>query len=525
VKVFNFLKVHFEFFALSFLCLIGFSLRLRGLSANFSYWTDEDHVAIFARAILERGRPVLSTGYTTGSFQSLWYWITAIFMGLTKTSEFGSRLPSVFFGVLTIYLVFLTGKKLLSRKVGLVASLFTTFLTIEILWSRQARPYQALQFFYLLETIFFLTILERIEKKRNCVWALGGLIASIGFSSLIHWFGLLPLVVFVFYLVLIRGDITNRMVVFVTKGFRKVPVLSSVVLFVGLSSTFFVLWKLGFFVALKLFIFPAFGKIGFYNHFSYYHSFLWRQYGLLTFLALLGIISLIFRHYQKGWLPVVFISLCLGYITFRLRVPFSRYLYPVFPFYIILSAEGLIIIAEAVGQSLPHPTIFVKKWLYLFLAIFIVANGYKFTLKPKAFYSLNTDMQEIPEVDFKGMYSRILEMTKNRGEWVLVNTWADHATWYLGENRPDYWLRDPRVMYGEDSDLLSGAKLIGSFQELEEIIKTKKKGLIILESWEPFVPEGVREYIKQNLKKEFEVDRIYPLQPRYWPVEVYSWGI
>ena len=28
-----------------------------------------------------------------------------------------------------------------------------------------------------------------------------------------------------------------------------------------------------------------------------------------------------------------------------------------------------------------------------------------------------------------------------------------------------------------------------------------------------------------HLKKELEVDRLYETQPRYWPVEIYSWGL
>jgi hypothetical protein len=52
---------------------VGFFYRLYGLNANYSFWTDENHVAIFARAILERGRPVLLNGYLTGIYQWLQY--------------------------------------------------------------------------------------------------------------------------------------------------------------------------------------------------------------------------------------------------------------------------------------------------------------------------------------------------------------------------------------------------------------------------------------------------------------------
>ena len=146
-KVFKFNRY---FVSIFFLSVIGFFLRYKGLPGNYSFWTDEDHVALFARAILERGGPVLQNGYSTSAFQSLWYWITAFSMKIFGVNEFAARFPSVFFGVLTIIAIFFLGKKLFNEKVGIISSAFITFLTIEILWSRQARPYQGVQFLYIM---------------------------------------------------------------------------------------------------------------------------------------------------------------------------------------------------------------------------------------------------------------------------------------------------------------------------------------------------------------------------------------
>mgnify|MGYP001273077504 CR=1 FL=1 len=131
---------------LAALLIIGFFYRIYGLNNNYSFWTDENHVAIFVRAILERGKPILLNGHTTGIYQWLQYWLSSISSKIFGLNEFAIRFPSIIFGVLTIWAIYLLGKELFNRNVGLLSAFFITFLKIEILWSRQSRPYQILQF-------------------------------------------------------------------------------------------------------------------------------------------------------------------------------------------------------------------------------------------------------------------------------------------------------------------------------------------------------------------------------------------
>ncbi len=74
-------------------------------------------------------------------------------------------------------------------------------------------------------------------------------------------------------------------------------------------------------------------------------------------------------------------------------------------------------------------------------------------------------------------------------------------------------------------DPFSSATLIYSLEEFKDLIEVKRKGILIIDSWDNYIPDGISEYARENLKKELEVDRIYSIQPRYWPVEVYSWGL
>lgn len=488
------------------LLAVGFFYRIYGLDANPSFWTDENHTAIFVRAILERGKPVLANGYSTGAYQWLLYWLGAISAKVFGLNEFAIRFPSVVFGVLTIWAVWLLGKELFTSEVysprkkpstsevfvPLIAALFITFLQIEILWSRQARPYQALQFFFVLGAWF----LVKLAKKDKFEWKnFAGFLGCGILASLIHPLGLVILPVGLVYL-LVWGTLNQN-------EFGSGQVL-------GVLGSLGALGVLGVFAcAFRLPLFGLLGSLGKINNLFYYRVFLGHNYSLLGVLGVLGVLG-------QG-LPVLFLMTQGIIVSFFLGQPFTRYFYPVFPFLVLLAAGGLGRIGEALGG---------KNKLFMLLTVplltlFVVGMSHKFTLFPKRVYSLNEDMQEIPEVDWKKIYNFVGEKLKQNPGSVLATNWSDLPVWYLGEGKPDFLVRKN---VGAEKDIFSKAMILSDLDSFQELVKTKKKGLIIIDSWDNYIPDGVREYSRDNLKKELEIDRLYPVQPRYWPVEVYSWG-
>lgn len=182
---------------------------------------------------------------------------------------------------------------------------------------------------------------------------------------------------------------------------------------------------------------------------------------------------------------------------------------------ILIASYGLWSAIEAAKMTNPLKTITV-----CFLVFFIVGMGWKFALFPKSYYPLNEDMQEIPQVDWKNIYSFISEKLKENPGTILVSNWTDLPIWFLGEGSLDYLIRNETRQ-----DTFTGAKVINNLESFKSLISQKPRGLLIIDSWDNYVPEGVREFAKENLKVELENDRLYPIQPRYWPVAVYSWGL
>lgn len=483
---------------LFFLILIGFFYRLYGLGENYSFWTDENHTAIFVRAILERGKPVLANGYSTGVYQWLQYWLGAISAKVFGLNEFAIRFPPVVFGVLTIWAVYLLGREVYEREIGVVAAVLITFSKIEILWSRQARPYQALQFFYVLGAWFLYRGYRDDKGDRSDRGNLLGFLGCGVAASLMHPLGLVILGVGVIYL-LVGGTLNQN-------KFGSGQVL-------GKWGMIGVMGVLGYVFRIPLL--GLLGSLGKVNNLFYYRVFLWHNYSLLVFLGVVGVL-------RQAWiLPALFLATQGLIASFLLGQPFTRYFYPVFPFLVLLAAAGLGVIAECLGGVF-------RQWrgfLLLFLTFFIIGMGNKFTLFPRKIYSLNEDMQEIPEVDWKKIYGFVGEKLEENPEAVLVTNWNDLPVWYLGEGKPDYLIRKPWPS-APNVDPVSGAKLVLFLEEFKQrVVEGSKKGIFIVDSWDDRVPDGTREYCRENLKKELEVDRLYPVQPRLWPVEVYSWGM
>lgn len=117
--------------------ILGLILRL--ISLNQSLWLDE---AINTLAVKNYSLVDLITQYARADFHPpgwfiiLWFW-TKIF----DYSEIAVRIPSVIFGVLTIYVTYLIGNKLVSKNLGVVAALLISINPLHIYYSQEARMY------------------------------------------------------------------------------------------------------------------------------------------------------------------------------------------------------------------------------------------------------------------------------------------------------------------------------------------------------------------------------------------------
>ena len=134
---------------------IAASLRLYGLDQQ-SLWYDEvAEETAFQRQFLIK-YPTIKP-YTPPLNLFFMYPMTRMFPG----SEFALRIIPCTFGLISIPLLFLLGRRLFNEKAGLIASFLLAISPFHIWYSQEARMYALQWMLSLISIIFFLRMLER----------------------------------------------------------------------------------------------------------------------------------------------------------------------------------------------------------------------------------------------------------------------------------------------------------------------------------------------------------------------------
>src|SRR3990167_3456876 len=183
-----------------FIILIGFLLRLVNLDQ--SLWLDE---AININFVKSLSFKELILNYSLSDLPPpLFHVLLKSWISLFGSSEIAIRFPSIIFGVGTVFITYLIGKKLFETKTALIASTLIATAPLHIYYSQEARMYMMAAFLASLSCYFFITILEK-----------DSLISWFGFvtsTTLMLYSDYLPYVLiplFVFYLFINRRNITK----------------------------------------------------------------------------------------------------------------------------------------------------------------------------------------------------------------------------------------------------------------------------------------------------------------------------
>lgn len=498
----NFLKKYYSEIILVLVLVVGFCYRIYGLKANSSFWVDEASTARFGRSVLETGLPKIKlTGFSENAYYTTVY-LTAASFKLLGTSEFTARIPEVVFGTLVILAVFLLGKEIFNKYVGLGASFLTAFSYIQIAWSRQARGYVILEFFFLLTLLF----LWKFSVKKNLSLFLFLLIFLV-LSFLTHYLGLILVPIALIYLFIYNPRLFLSKISLLTL----ISVLFLVFILLGREYVF------NFLLETKLIDLIR------QNFISYYHSLFWRQYPIFIFLSLISFLTwFLYKKLKIAGLFLITTGLYLFVISFLLRVPFEKYALVIFPIIFIISSSSLFDIAGYLTQKKT-----LQIFIFAILIGFILINGNKFSLKPKSFYTLNLDMREIPENDYQGFYNlvRAKMASVDEKKVAIVDISSDFASWYLGEGKQMFI---PRNDYKESVKINSntGAVIIHNFKDFMEVYQNYPYGFVVLvEHNFRFYPDGLVKFTRENLRLEKKNDFAW-FSPDWnrWPVELYSWG-
>lgn len=509
-----------------FITLLAFMYRVYGLKANHPFWVDEFSSAEQAKLVLQHGLKLLTgSAIFFESHNITTHFLIAAFFKMFGTSEFAARLPVAIIGSFVPFAVYLVVNKIFGKTTAYSAAILTTLSYFEIVWSRQARSYAIMQFLILISIYFYLSI---IEKKRG-VWYYVGFVLSVILGMLTH---------FLYYIFII--SLLLHAVIF----YKKIIPWKKVIPFAG------VLILLVFFVSFSYLFRYFHGNFTTTNNLWYNHSFLWREYGLITFLGVIGFFMGFIEKPKQMSLVLLHTGLHLIFINFFFPPYVSRYLLPIFPYLLIGMGYTIFVISDRLNENIKRVSKGNMKKIVntlivsLIITLGIIANGHKFATKPKQFYSVNHDFREIALVDYNQIYDVIRDKSKNmKAKPAVIETWDARLYWYLGKNYPSRyvfrWQNETGTVNGlkKASDFTYNSArekvvvndpaegFIGELSDLKKVMQKHKQGFIFID--DSSLPADVRDYAEKNFKKELYLDH-YPLDDNpysLWPAALYSWGV
>jgi len=484
------------------------------------FWVDEFSTAHQANLLLTNGLSVFNNHqihFEIDKFAPTF--LVAIFFKLFGQSEGIARLPFAILGAFVPVSIFFLTKQLFNKHTALVAYLLSTTSYFFITWSRQARGYVLLQLLVLLGTYVYLRLIKNPKNKSYFVSLLLIIFVGIFTHPLFYIFLAAVCLHGIFSLMRNRYYVTIIVSVLAVVSFAIFPKVSSL-----LNS----------------------GGLGLRNNLWYYHSFLWREYGFIVYLGLLGLLLAFIKQRKNISFIFLYIFLHLIFINFIFSPVVTRYTLPIFSFLFIGFAYVITYLTDhalhdlkikiPTTYNLSHATILLP----LLFTLALIINGYKFDIKPNNFYSVNHDFREIALVDYHQVYNIIKETGSiEERQTAIIDTWGDRLNWYMGMNyQPAYffrWLNSKDLMkgtpfgYNDAGEKIilkrESMRFIGEVSDLKQAMQTYPRGFIWID--DDTLPADVVSYVKQNFKQELYTDH-YSLDDNpysIWPATLYSWGI
>lgn len=338
--------------------LLALYLRTNGLTTQGLGFDETIHIYA-AKSIIQDGSPTMPSGkvYT----RALPYtYAVALSFKLFGVSAFSARLPSVIFGMLSILIVFFIGSAFFDRSVGVLAALFMAFVPFEVVWSRTCRMYSMYQFLYLCTFYAFYRGFEKqsiLSKQQNLDSSPP---ISTGFLSILrreiawHWIVLTGLFCFSAYkvhrLVLIFGGslfvyvVALSLIMSLSTGFhssqtKKYVFASVFALIIGGVCMFLP----GFFPMINgLHRFTPQWASNIEVSPLAHVKFLFSPHLMpLMFFFLLGVLQTFTRMSRPAFYTATCVIVPLAVHSVFVSIQRPRYIYDIFPLFLIICAYGV----------------------------------------------------------------------------------------------------------------------------------------------------------------------------------------
>lgn len=169
---------------LIFILITAFLLRIYNLSFQ-SFWLDEIHTARESSMPLKE---LLQFLKCCDVHPPLFYLMEKLVIQLFGCNEFTLRFPSVIASTAGVWAVYLLGKEMHSKGLGIIVATLTCFNLFHIQYAQDARPYAFVFLFVCLSFLFLIRFIRFPSLKQGLLFAVFALL-----SLYVHYFGVFVL--------------------------------------------------------------------------------------------------------------------------------------------------------------------------------------------------------------------------------------------------------------------------------------------------------------------------------------------
>lgn len=367
---------------LGILLLITLIARLWNLGFQ-SLWLDELHTMNEADPGLSRDE-LMKYLMCCDQHPPLHFLLSKSMFTLFGHTAFVARIPSAIAGTLSVWAIYLLGKELLNKRLGLIAAILTSVNYFNLFYSQEARNYIFSFLFVIFSFLFFIKLIKDLSYRNSILYAIFTLLLLYS-----HYYSLFVVASQIVMIILLffTEEIPNR------KKFALRFVVSGIIIGLGylpwvpymmemsaiksfwvkpVSPTFFVDFFFEYFgnaalvkiPALLLFVFFLFKAL--YRKKINFRSLKDRPLAFTFFLL-------------SVW---IFITLLIPYVRSVMLVPMliPRYTIVILPAYLIAMAYGIELIK-------PRKTQFLILGLFVLISIFDIVwrQGYYTTVRKTQF--------------------------------------------------------------------------------------------------------------------------------------------
>ncbi len=157
-------KVRKYYLQIFILLLVLLGIELRVAVSNVPMWYDEGHSILIAIKNFPFG---IDNFLYTKDFQHtpFYFYFLHFWLKIFGTNEILLRMSSAIFGIATIPLTYIVGKKLYNKNVGIISALLVTVSPLLVYYSIEIRMYAAVTFLAVLSMNYLLDYEENPNKK------------------------------------------------------------------------------------------------------------------------------------------------------------------------------------------------------------------------------------------------------------------------------------------------------------------------------------------------------------------------